>query len=354
MSTAQLRSPDISARLNRLLLRDRKLSQLIVITIAVFAVFSILVPDVFLTSANFTSMAFQIPEVALLSMAVMLAMLTGGIDLSIVAISNLAALTTAYLIVSRVPEGAAAPLGILLLTMLAGLIVGVVAGSVNSVLIARIGVTPILATLGTLTAFNGLAIALTDGQSITGLPESFILLGQGSIGPVPIPFLILLVCAVLVAFYVNRTGIGLSSVLVGSNAQAAQYSAIGVKRVIATTYLMSGLLSAIAGLLIAARSSSANPDYGSSYVLLAIVIVVLGGVNPYGGFGTVTGVILATFVLQMISSGINALRFERFVYNMAQGAILIAVMVLNGAVDRYQDRRARSRATAQELESTHA
>jgi len=348
--TTTTSAPDLSQRVTRLLLRDRKLSQLIVITVAVFALFSILVPDVFLTSANFTSMAFQIPEVALLSMAVMLAMLTGGIDLSIVAISNLAALTTAYLIVSRVPEGAVAPFGLLLLTILAGLLIGVLAGSVNSLLIARIGVTPILATLGTLTAFNGLAIALTDGQSITGLPESFIVLGQGSVGPVPVPFIILIVCAVLVGFYVNRTGLGLSSLLVGSNTVAAQYSAIGVKRVISTTYLMSGLLSAVAGLLIAARSSSANPDYGSSYVLLAIVVVVLGGVNPYGGFGTVTGVILATFVLQMISSGINALRFERFVYNMAQGVILVAVMVLNGLVDRYQANRARERAARQERE----
>ena len=121
---------------------------------------------------------------------------------------------------------------------------------------------------------------------------------------------------------------------------------------ITTTYMLSGFLSAIAGILIAARSSSANPDYGSSYILLAIVIVVLGGVNPYGGFGTVTGVILASFVLQMVSSGFNALRFERFVYLMAQGLILIGVMILNNVVDRYRTVRAGAKAAERELQGT--
>lgn len=341
---------DLTFRINRLLLRDRKLSQLVLITIAVFALFSILSPDVFLTSTNFTSMAFQVPEIAILSLAVMLSMLTGGIDLSIVAISNLAALSTAYVIVTRTPEGMATPLTLTIAAIVIGLIIGVVAGSVNSLLIARIGVTPILATLGTLTAFNGLAIALTEGKSITGLPQEFITIGTGSVGPIPIPFIILVVCAIGVAIYVNRMSPGLSSVLIGSNEVAARYSAIGVRKVITTTYMVSGFLSAIAGILIATRSSSANPDYGSSYVLLAIVIVVLGGVNPYGGFGTVTGVVLASVVLQMLSSGFNALRFERFVYLMAQGLILIGVMVLNNAVDRYRIVRAGAKAAERELQ----
>lgn len=343
---------DLTLKINRLLLRDRKLTQLILITIAVFALFSFLSPNVFLTSTNFTSMMFQVPEIALLSLAVMLAMLTGGIDLSIVAISNLAALSTAYVIVTRTPEGTVTPTTLIIGAIVIGLIIGVLAGTVNSVLIARIGVTPILATLGTLTAFNGLAIALTDGRSITGLPQEFINIGTGSIGPLPIPFIILVICAIGVAIYINRMSLGLSSVLIGSNEVAARYSAIGVRKVITTTYMLSGFLSAIAGILIAARSSSANPGYGSSYILLAIVIVVLGGVNPYGGFGTVTGVLLASFVLQMVSSGFNALRFERFVYLMAQGLILIGVMILNNVVDRYRTVRAGAKAAERELQGT--
>ena len=98
--------------------------------------------------------------------------------------------------------------------------------------------------------------------------------------------------------------------------------------------MISGLLSALAGLIIASRTSAASPDFGNSYILLAIVIVVLGGVNPMGGFGTVTGVVLATIVLQMVSSGFNALRFSQFFYLAAQGGVLVLVMILNTVLEK--------------------
>jgi simple sugar transport system permease protein len=264
----------------------------------------------------------------------MLAMLTAGIDLSVVSISNLAALSTSYLLVTQVGEGGGNVYFWIVVSILIGMFVGLLAGFANGAIIAGIGVTPILATLATLTLYNGIAVGLRNGQSITGLPEEFVAIGNGSLFGVPMPMVILLVAAIGVAIYINRTGLGMQSVLVGANETAANYSAIGVKKVLYMTYTLSGGLSALAGLIIASRSASANPDYGASYVLLAIVIVVLGGVNPYGGFGTVTGVILATVVLQMVASGFNALRFSQFFYQLAQGFVLIAVMVLNTYLDR--------------------
>jgi simple sugar transport system permease protein len=325
---------DISRDLTRRLLSDRKLTQLIVVALVVFAVFSVLAPDLFLTPRNFVSMAFQVPEIALLALGVMLAMLTAGIDLSVVSISNLAALSTSYLLVTQVGEGGGNVYFWIVVAILIGMFVGLVAGFANGAIIAGIGVTPILATLATLTLYNGIAVGLRNGQSITGLPEEFVAIGNGSLFGVPMPMVILLVAAIGVAIYINRTGLGMQSILVGANETAANYSAIGVKKVLYMTYTLSGGLSALAGLIIASRSASANPDYGASYVLLAIVIVVLGGVNPYGGFGTVTGVVLATVVLQMVASGFNALRFSQFFYQLAQGFVLIAVMVLNTYLDR--------------------
>jgi simple sugar transport system permease protein len=325
---------DISRDLTRRLLSDRKLTQLIVVALVVFALFSVLAPDLFLTPRNFVSMAFQVPEIALLALGVMLAMLTAGIDLSVVSISNLAALSTSYLLVTQVGEGGGNVYFWIVVAILIGMFVGLLAGFANGAIIAGIGVTPILATLATLTLYNGIAVGLRNGQSITGLPEEFVAIGNGSLFGVPMPMVILLVAAVGVAIYINRTGLGMQSVLVGANETAANYSAIGVKKVLYMTYTLSGGLSALAGLIIASRSASANPDYGASYVLLAIVIVVLGGVNPYGGFGTVTGVLLATVVLQMVASGFNALRFSQFFYQLAQGFVLIAVMVLNTYLDR--------------------
>jgi len=325
---------DISRDLTRRLLSDRKLTQLIVVALFVFALFSALAPELFLTPRNFVSMAFQVPEIALLALGVMLAMLTAGIDLSVVSISNLAALSTSYLLVTQVGEGGGNVYFWIVVSILIGMFVGLVAGFANGAIIAGIGVTPILATLATLTLYNGIAVGLRNGQSITGLPEEFVAIGNGSLFGVPMPMVILLVAAVGVAIYINRTGLGMQSILVGANETAANYSAIGVKKVLYMTYTLSGGLSALAGLIIASRSASANPDYGASYVLLAIVIVVLGGVNPYGGFGTVTGVLLATVVLQMVASGFNALRFSQFFYQLAQGFVLIAVMVLNTYLDR--------------------
>jgi len=325
---------DISRDLTRRLLSDRKLTQLIVVALVVFLGFSILVPDLFLTPRNFISMAFQIPEIALLALGVMLAMLTAGIDLSVVSMSNLAALSTAYLLVTQVTEGGGNVYVWIVIAIAIGILVGLISGLANGAIIAGIGVTPILATLATLTLYNGIAVGIRNGQSIIGLPPEFTAIGNGSFLGIPIPMIILLVAGVGVALYINKTGLGMQSVLVGANQEAATYSAIGVRKVLLMTYTLSGGLSALAGLIIASRSASANPDYGASYVLLAIVIVVLGGVNPYGGFGTVTGVILATAVLQMVASGFNALRFSQFFYQLAQGFVLIAVMILNTYVDK--------------------
>lgn len=325
---------DITQNMVKNLLSDRKLTQLIVVAIIVFATFSILVPELFLTPRNFISMAFQIPEIALLALGVMLAMLTAGIDLSVVSMSNLAALSTAYLLVSQVTEGDGNVYVWIVITIAIGIFVGLVAGLANGLIIAGIGVTPILATLATLTLYNGIAVGLRNGQSIIGLPEEFVAIGNSSLWGIPMPMIILLVAGAGVAIFINKTGLGMQSILVGANQEAARYSGISVKKVLLMTYTLSGGLSALAGLIIASRSASANPDYGSSYVLLAIVIVVLGGVNPYGGFGTVTGVILATAVLQMVASGFNALRFSQFFYQLAQGFVLVAVMVLNVYVDK--------------------
>lgn len=317
------------SKFNTGILADRKITQLMIITALTFLFFSSVSKDIFFTSANFTSMAYQIPEIAILSIAVMLSMLTGGIDLSIVSISNAAALVAAWVMTSQMNESGNLSNTWILLACGLGILVGLLAGLVNSFLIAFLDVTPILATLATMTLFNGIAIGVTNGESVSGLPEQFMRVGNGTFFGVPTPFVLMIFIGIAVGFLVNRTTLGLKVFLIGTNRKAAQYSVMGDRKVIAWTYITSGLLSSLAGLIIASRTSAASPDFGSSYILLAIVIVVLGGVNPMGGFGTVTGVILATAVLQMVSSGFNILRFSQFLYLAAQGGVLVFVMILN-------------------------
>jgi simple sugar transport system permease protein len=316
-------------KLNTGLLADRKITQLLAITIGTLLVFSILSPNIFFSPNNFKSMSYQVPEIAILSIAVMLSMLTGGIDLSIVSISNAAALVAAYVMRSKSDTTGTESLMWIIIACVLGILVGLIAGGINSILIAKLDVTPILATLATMTLFNGIAIGMTNGVSVSGLPESFMRVGNGTFFGIPTPFVLMIVIAGAVGLWINKTSLGLKIFLVGTNRKAAQYSVMGDRKVIAWVYLASGFLSALAGLIIASRTSAASPDFGSSYILLAIVIVVLGGVNPMGGFGTVTGVILATVVLQMVSSGFNALRFSQFLYLAAQGGVLIFVMILN-------------------------
>jgi simple sugar transport system permease protein len=317
------------SKLNSGLLADRKITQLLAITIGTLLVFSIMSPNIFFSPNNFKSMSYQVPEIAILSIAVMLSMLTGGIDLSIVSISNAAALVAAYVMRSKSDTTGTESLMWIIIACVLGIIVGLLAGGINSILIAKLDVTPILATLATMTLFNGIAIGMTNGVSVSGLPESFMRVGNGTFFGIPTPFVLMIIIAGAVGLWINKTTLGLKIFLVGTNRKAAQYSVMGDRKVIAWVYLVSGLLSALAGLIIASRTSAASPDFGSSYILLAIVIVVLGGVNPMGGFGTVTGVILATVVLQMVSSGFNALRFSQFLYLAAQGGVLIFVMILN-------------------------
>jgi simple sugar transport system permease protein len=279
-------------------------------------------------------MSYQVPEIAILSIAVMLSMLTGGIDLSIVSISNAAALVAAYVMRSKSDTTGSESLMWIIIACVLGILVGLIAGGINSILIAKLDVTPILATLATMTLFNGIAIGMTNGVSVSGLPESFMRVGNGTFFGIPTPFILMLVIGGAVGIWINKTSLGLKVFLVGTNRKAAQYSVMGDRKVIAWVYLVSGFLSALAGLIIASRTSAASPDFGSSYILLAIVIVVLGGVNPMGGFGTVTGVILATIVLQMVASGFNALRFSQFLYLAAQGGVLIFVMILNVVLEK--------------------
>ena len=321
------------------LLADRKVTQLIGFTLVTFILFSYFSSDIFFTPENFQSMAYQVPEIAILSIAVMLSMLTGGIDLSIVSISNASALIAAYIMTQKMSEEGAISNSWIIIACLVGIILGLICGAINALLIAVLNVTPILATLATLTLFNGIAIGITNGVSVSNLPEQFMRVGNGTFFGIPTPFVLMMVIAAGVGYLINRTSLGLKVFLIGTNRKAAQYSVMGDKRVIAWTYVISGFLSSLAGLIIASRTSAASPDFGSSYILLAIVIVVLGGINPMGGFGKVTGVVLATIVLQMVASGFNALRFSQFFYLAAQGGVLVIVMMINTILEQRRARR---------------
>lgn len=319
-------SPQVLPR-RRVFYTDLSLLRLLLITVGIFALMSVLRPDQFLTLTNLRSMAFQFPEFAILSLAVTLAMLTGGIDLSIVGTANLSAIIVALFLRNATALGLGPEFAVFLGIILA-LGIGAAAGLINGVLIAKVGVSPILATLGTSQVFTGIGIGITSGRAVLGLPEAFSFVGNGAIFGFPVPFLIFGFCALVLAVGLNRTTFGEKVYLFGTNPLASRFAGLGNERIIIRTYLFCGVLSSVAGLIMMSRANSAKADFGASYILLCVLIAVLGGINPYGGFGKVTGVVLAVLSLQFLSSGFNILRISNFAKEFVWGALLLAVMVM--------------------------
>ena len=305
------------------------IGRLFLLTLLLFGVMATLNPDRFLTSRNFQSMAFQFPELGLLALAVMIPLITAGIDLSIVSIANLAGIMAALVLTHGTTSASESALARTASAILVGVTTGALCGAFNGLLVGRFGLTPILATLGTLQLFMGLAFVITKGPAIAGFPEPFLWLGNARLVGVPVPLLLFAVVTLLTAFLLSRTRVGLQLYLLGANETAALYAGFNRPSLLFRTYLFSGAVAGLAGLLMIARTNSAKADYGTSYLLQAILVAILGGVSPAGGAGSVTGVVLALLSLQFISSGFSSLRLSQFTQEFAWGALLIVVMVLN-------------------------
>jgi len=256
----------------------------------------------------------------------MLALLSGGLNLSIIATANLSGLTIAFLLTRYIPGShGLAWVGIQVLAITAGFAVAVLVGLLNGFVIAYLGVSPILATLGTMTLCKGLAIGLSRGNVISGFPEPIVFIGNGTVFGVPFALIVLAFCALPVALVLNATPFGAKVYMIGSNEKATRYSGVNTRAVILKLYVLSSLLAGVAAVVMLARFNSANAAYGESYLLVTILAAVLGGIDPFGGFGKVGGLLLALIILQVISSAFNLLNLSQFLTLAIWGGILIAV-----------------------------
>ena len=300
--------------------------RLLILLVALVATFGMLIGENFFTSSTLQSMAFQTPELGILSLAMMITLISGGLNLSIISTANLCALAMAYIMTKFVPgsEGLAT-VGWITLALLVGLALAAVIGLLNGFVIAYLGVSPILTTLGTMSLVKGIAIGMTRGNVISGLPESIVFIGNGTIFGVPTAMLVFAAVAIPMAIMLGRTPLGTAIYMIGSNEKATRFSGIDTQRVIVKIYVLSSLLAAVAALVMMARFNSANASYGESYLLVTILAAVLGGVDPAGGFGKIVGLILSLVILQVISSAFNLLSFSQFLTLAIWGAILIAV-----------------------------
>ena len=315
-------------------LADNHLRFLIGANVVIFALAAILSGGGFLDPYNFQSMATQLPEIGLLAIAIMITMVSGngGIDLSVVSTANLSVIVAAVLSRTAFPGAdgdAGQGLGFSLLFVVIALAVGLLCGLVNGLLVSRGNFVPILATLGTQLVFFGLATVISGGPAVTiGAVEPLSTIGNGTPLGIPIPFLVFLAVTALFALLLARTRFGFRLYLTGSNAKAAHFTGINTATIMLVTYTLAGLLSALSGIISSSRSASAKADFGVSYLLIAILISVMGGVNPSGGYGKIVGLLLAGTALQMISSTLNFIGANDFLKDFMWGLLLLLSVVL--------------------------
>jgi len=307
---------------------DRQMLFLLLVNVLVFAVGASFAGGTFIDLYNLQSMAGQVPELGLLALGVALAMMAGngGIDLSGIALANLAGIVGFMLTRHFIAPDDAPVLFVLVFAALA-LLIGVLGGLLNGVLIAHAGLTPLIATLGTQLVFTGFSVFMTNGSGVVlGYIPSLDDFGNTPFWGIPLCFALFIVIAGLLAFILKYTPFGMKLMLLGSNAKAARYGGINEKRMLLATYTLCGILASVAGIIIAARNGSVKWDYGSSYVLIAILIAVLGGVRPEGGYGKVSCVVLAAVALQILSSLFNFMDISSFFRDLAWGALLLLLL----------------------------
>lgn len=283
--------------------------------------------DRFLTADNLFNIGSQTAVVAVIAIGMTLVIITAGIDLSVGSVAALSGVMGALLMSS---VGLPVPLAVL-----GGTAVGALAGLTNGLLVSVAGLNPFIATLGMLSVARGLVYISTDAQSVFGLPDSFRLLGQGVIGPLPIPIIIIAVTAIVGYVVLSRTRLGRYAYAMGSNAEAARLSGIPTRRYLTSVYVISGALAGFGGMIAMSRVNSGQPNYGIGLELDAIAAAVIGGASLFGGQGTVVGTLIGAFLIALIRNGAVLLNVNTFYQQVIIGVIIwIAVFW-----DQYRRRR---------------
>ena len=261
----------------------------------------------------------------LVALGLSVVILTGGIDLSVGAVAGLSAVVMAQLWnLAGVPIWLAA---------LAGLAAGGLLGALNGWVITRLRVEPLIATLASSFIYASIATALAGDAPPSGFPDSFAALGAGAIGDV-LPYQVVLFAVLAVAFglVVGRSKFGRKVVMVGYNSEAARYSGVRVGRVLVAAYVISGVMAALAGIVLAAYYNAVRADMGDVLLLTTITMVVLGGISIFGGEGGMAGVVIAVLVLGFLRQGMLIAGFSDMLTTMLTGAILLAAIAIKNTV----------------------
>lgn len=278
----------------------------------------------FLSVRNILSLFQQMSEMGIMAMGLTIVILTGGMDLSAGTTMGLCAVTSGLCLTKG--------LGVVP-SLLISLCIAVCCGTVNSILVAIIRIPPMIATLGTQMFFLGLALVLSKGNSISGIPESFYFLGQDKILGMPLQMVLLFILAIFWIILLSRTMTGQHIYAIGNNMVASLFSGIRTTRVLFFSYIMCSVMCCIAGNIQVSRVATARADMGTAFLMTCISAVVLGGTSINGGSGGIIGTVVGILIFAMIGNIMNLVGISSFWQQLATGSILVLVVVFNRIIE---------------------
>jgi rhamnose transport system permease protein len=277
--------------------------------------------EFFLTAGNFSNLIAALMEVAIMALPMTLIVIAGEIDLSVESMAGLASALLGFLWAEGVPLTVAIPIVLL---------AGALGGLLNGLLVARGGLPSLVVTLGTLALFRGLALIVLGPRGVSDFPEAFTELGFGHVPGtlIPWPFVIFIGLAILLGIVLHRTWIGRQVYAIGKNSGAARFSGVRVTRVRVGLFVLSGLIASLAGIILTSRLSSARADAATGMTLTVVTVVLLGGVNIFGGRGTIPGVVLAVLAVAVMQNALRLASVTVEVQSIALGLLLILSVVI--------------------------
>ncbi len=285
-----------------------------------------LIEPAFLQASNLVNIVRQVATMGICAVGMTMVMLTGGIDLSIGSLMALINILCAKLIV----EFGFSPIFAILLCILASMLVG----ALNAFLITIIDIPPLITTLGIMTSLRGLAYLLSNGRSIWGFGDGFRGIGRGHIGFIPIPVIVMLGLFILGWFFLNYTRYGRYIYGIGCDEEAAHLSGIGVKKIKFMVYMISSVLTAIAGILLLSRLNTGLPKTGTGLEMEVVTAVVLGGVSIYGGKGSFFGVFVGVMIMGVLTNGMIYLNITEYLQLVIRGFVLLFAIGMENIAKR--------------------
>ncbi|HEV2516734.1 MAG TPA: ABC transporter permease [Devosia sp.] len=294
-------------------------SLLLVVAVAIFVANSLASPY-FLSPWSLSDATFNFTEKALIALAMALLIISGEIDLSVAAIIALASTAMGF----ALQFGVDTP-GLVVI----GIGTGLACGAFNGFLVTRLGLPSIVVTIGTMSLFRGISFIVLGDQAFKGYPESFAFFGQGYVWwVVSFEFVLFLAAAAIYYVVLHRTSFGRRIFVIGNNATAAQFSGVRVERVKFVLFCLTGLMAGIASVLLTSRLGSTRPSIAQGWELEVITMVVLGGVSILGGAGSIVGVVIAAFIMGLVTFGLGLLNVPGIVMSIFVGLLLIVVIAL--------------------------